>query len=102
MRAEYSKRRDALVESLAAHAPHIRITGLAAGFHAVVHLPDGTDEQDLTARAAALGVGIYGMSGYRSTHDTVPPQLVIGFGNTGSRAIHAGVRAIAGLLGGDG
>jgi GntR family transcriptional regulator/MocR family aminotransferase len=102
MRAEYSKRRDALVESLAAHAPHIRITGLAAGFHAVAHLPDGTDEQDLTARAAALGVGIYGMSRYRSTHDTVPPQLVIGFGNTGTRAIHAGVSAIARLLGGDG
>ncbi len=102
MRAEYSKRRDALVESLAAHAPHIRITGLAAGFHAVAHLPDGTDEHDVTAGAAALGVGIYGMSRYRSTHDTVPPQLVIGFGNTGARAIHAGMSAIAGLLGGDG
>jgi hypothetical protein len=46
--------------------------------------------------------GIYWMSRYRSTHDTEPPQLVIGFGNTGPRAIHAGVSAIAYLLGRDG
>ena len=40
MRTEYSSRRDALVEALAEHAPHVRVTGLAAGFHAVAHLPE--------------------------------------------------------------
>jgi GntR family transcriptional regulator/MocR family aminotransferase len=98
MRAEYSARRDALVETLHTHAPHIRLTGLAAGFHAVLHLPDGADEPDIIERARALGVGIYGMSTYRSTHSAKPPQLVIGFGNTSQREIRAGVRAVADLL----
>jgi GntR family transcriptional regulator/MocR family aminotransferase len=100
MRAEYSTRRDTLVESLAAHAPHLRLTGLAAGFHAIAHLPDGADEQHIIGQARTRSVGIYGMSTYRSTHDTEPPQLVFGFGNTSQRAIRIGVSAIADLLSG--
>ncbi len=95
MRAEYSTRRDALVAAL---APHCRVTGLAAGFHAVAHLPPGADEHAVVAAALARGVGVYGMSTYRSTRATDPPQLVLGFGNTGPRAIEAGIAAIADLL----
>jgi GntR family transcriptional regulator / MocR family aminotransferase len=60
MRTEYAARRSALVESLAAHAPDIRLTGLAAGFHAVAHLPDGADEQHIIGQARTRGVAIYG------------------------------------------
>ena len=98
MRAEYSKRRDALVAALAEHAPHVPLTGLAAGFHAVAHLPDGADEHAVVARARAAGVGLYGMSRYRSTQATTPAQLVIGFGNTGVRAIEEGIATIGPLL----
>ena len=35
MRARYARRRTALVDALARHAPAVRLTGLAAGFHAV-------------------------------------------------------------------
>src|SRR5215831_2016368 len=35
MRAVYSRRRGTLVGALARHAPGVRVTGLAAGFHAV-------------------------------------------------------------------
>jgi GntR family transcriptional regulator/MocR family aminotransferase len=98
MRTEYSARRDAVVEAFGAHAAHVRISGLAAGFHAVAHLPDSLEEQDVIRQAAELGVGVYGMSTYRSNHDTRPPQLVIGFGNTSIRAIHAGIDTIAPLL----
>ena len=38
------------------------------------------------------------MSTYRSGHQTTPPQLVLGFGNTGSREIEVGIRAVADLL----
>jgi GntR family transcriptional regulator/MocR family aminotransferase len=100
MRAEYSKRRDVLVHALATHAPQVRVTGLAAGFHAVAHLPDSTDERDVVSRAGTLGVGLYGMSTHRSTLYTLSPQLVLGFGNTTPRAIHAGIGAIADLLAG--
>jgi GntR family transcriptional regulator/MocR family aminotransferase len=98
MRAEYGTRREILVRSLASHAPQVRLTGLAAGFHAVAHLPADADEHHVITRARTLGVGIYGMSTHRSTHATTPPQLVIGFGNTNRRAIQAGITAIATTL----
>jgi GntR family transcriptional regulator/MocR family aminotransferase len=99
MRAEYSARRDALVEALAEHAPRVRVTGLAAGFHAVAHLPEGADEADVAERARALGVAVYGMQGLHSTPDLPrPPRLVLGFGNLGTRAIREGIRTIAELL----
>lgn len=99
MRSEYSKRRDALVAALAEHAPHVPLTGLAAGFHAVAHLPAGADEQAVVEAARAKGVGLYGMGGFRSLPAGYPPQLVLGFGNTSVRAIGEGIAAVAPLLG---
>ena len=45
MRTIYASRRAALIGALAQHAPGIRLTGLAAGFHAVAHLPASADEE---------------------------------------------------------
>jgi GntR family transcriptional regulator/MocR family aminotransferase len=98
MRATYANRRRALVEALASHAPAIDLTGLAAGFHAVAHLPEGADEQAVIAAARARSVGLYGMSTYRSSRAATPPQLVLGFGNLTERAIHNGIAAIGDLL----
>ena len=99
MRAEYAGRRAALVTALETHAPHVRLTGLAAGFHAVAHLPGHADERQVLDRARSRGVGLRGMSTYRSTRALTPPQLVLGFGNTTSRAVEAGIRTVADLLG---
>jgi GntR family transcriptional regulator / MocR family aminotransferase len=98
MRTEYAARRDVLVESLAEHAPHIRLTGLAAGFHAVAHLSAGADEQAIIKAARERSVGLHGMSTLRSDGRTTPPQLVFGFGNTSQRAIRAGIATVADLL----
>jgi GntR family transcriptional regulator/MocR family aminotransferase len=98
MRSLYAARRDALAAALTARAPRVQLTGLAAGFHAVAHLPSAADEQQIVAAARERGVGLYGMSTYRSTHSSTPPQLVFGFGNTSAEAIHAGIEAIADLL----
>jgi GntR family transcriptional regulator / MocR family aminotransferase len=94
MRAEYAARRDVLVRSLARHAPGVRLTGLAAGFHAVAHLPAGADEPAVIAAARQRLVGLYGMSTYRSDHSPAPPQLVLGFGNTSQRAITEGIAVL--------
>jgi GntR family transcriptional regulator/MocR family aminotransferase len=51
MRAIYARRREVLVESLTRNAPSVRLTGLAAGFHAVAHLPDTADEQAVVTAA---------------------------------------------------
>jgi GntR family transcriptional regulator / MocR family aminotransferase len=98
MRAEYAARRDVLVQALASHAPSVRLTGLAAGFHAVAHLPAGTAEQDVIQEARSRSVGLYGMSTYRSDHSPNPPQLVLGFGNTTQRTIRTGIALISELL----
>ena len=98
MRAEYSQRRDVLIEALREHAPHLRLTGLAAGFHAVAHLPEGADETAVVAAARERRVGLFGMGRYRSDPAGHPPQLMFGFGNTGQRAIREGIAAVADLL----
>jgi GntR family transcriptional regulator / MocR family aminotransferase len=98
MRAGYAKRREALIGALAQHAPGVRLTGLAAGFHAVAHLPSRADEQAVVAAARERSVGLYGMSLNRSDGSVRPPQLVIGFGHVGERAIDAGVAAVGDLL----
>ena len=98
MRATYAGKRSALTEALAAHAPEVAVTGLAAGFHAVAQLPGALAEQPVIAAARDRGVGLYGMGSMRSTGSAVPGQLVLGFGNLGERAITAGIAAIGDLL----
>ena len=98
MRTLYAGRRRTLTEALAELAPAVRLSGLAAGFHAVAHLPD-RDEAHVLAAARDRGVGLYGMSQHRASGLTRPPQLVLGFGNLTDRAIRSGIADIADLLG---
>jgi GntR family transcriptional regulator/MocR family aminotransferase len=93
MRAVYARRRAVLMN--AAPGP---ITGLAAGFHAVLHLPAFAGEREIVAAARARGVGVYGMSDYRADSSAEPGRLVIGFGNTGEEAIVTGMAVLRGLL----
>jgi GntR family transcriptional regulator/MocR family aminotransferase len=95
MRLLYAQRRTALVEALDQYG--IELTGLAAGFHAVAHLP-GADEETVIAKAYERGVGLYGMSLQRSNGATTPTQLVLGFGNLGERAIQAGMAKVGDLF----
>jgi GntR family transcriptional regulator/MocR family aminotransferase len=96
-RAEYAARRETLLAALAEHAPGLRVTGLAAGFHAVLHLPGNAVEAQVVAQALARGVGLHGMAGMRRV-STAGPQLVLGFGDTPRPAITAGIAAIGDLL----
>jgi GntR family transcriptional regulator/MocR family aminotransferase len=99
MRAVYAGRRARLIAMLARHAPGVRLTGLAAGFHAVAHLPAAADEQAVVAAARERRVGLYGMRQFRAARAAGPPQLVLGFGQVGERAIEPGIAAVADLLG---
>jgi GntR family transcriptional regulator / MocR family aminotransferase len=99
MRVIYGRRRTRLIAGLARHAPGVRLTGLAAGFHAIADLPAAADEQSVTAAARERLVGLHGISEYRAAGTAEPPQLVMGFGNVGERAIEPGIAAVADLLG---
>ena len=98
MRASYARKRSALTGALAAHAPDVAVTGLAAGFHAVAHLPGTLAEQPVVAAARERSVGLYGMSSHRSSGSELPAQLVLGFGDLGDRAIASGIAAVGDLL----
>ncbi|MER6422543.1 PLP-dependent aminotransferase family protein [Streptomyces sp. NPDC001137] len=98
MRTTYAARRTALVEALARHAPAVRLSGLAAGFHAVAHLPEGVEERAVVAAARRRGVGLYGMSPCRASGAVTPGLLVLGFGDVTERAIGEGVAAVADVL----
>ncbi|MFG3010807.1 PLP-dependent aminotransferase family protein [Streptomyces cinerochromogenes] len=99
MRTTYAARRTTLVAALAEHAPRVRLTGLAAGFHAVAHLPDGAEEDTVIGAALARGVGLYGMSACRSVPAAGPARLVLGFGDVPERAIAEGIARVGDLLG---
>jgi GntR family transcriptional regulator / MocR family aminotransferase len=98
MRASYARRRATLVDALTEHAPQVELHGLAAGFHAVAHLPDSLSEPAVISAAGARSIGLYGMSRYRSSGATSPPQLVLGFGNLREGAIARGIATIRDLL----
>jgi GntR family transcriptional regulator/MocR family aminotransferase len=99
MRSVYAARRAALVGAFARHAPGVRLSGLAAGFHAVAPLPPGADEAAVIAAARERRVGLYGIGEYRGRPDpAAAPALVIGFGNVRERAVDPAVAAVADLL----
>jgi GntR family transcriptional regulator / MocR family aminotransferase len=98
MRASYARRRATLVDALTEHAPQVELHGLAAGFHAVAHLPDSLSEPAVVSAAGARSIGLYGMSRYRSSGAISPPQLVLGFGNLREGAIAQGITTIRDLL----
>jgi GntR family transcriptional regulator/MocR family aminotransferase len=98
MRRVYAARRDALVAALAAQAPRVAISGLAAGFHAVAHMSGDADERAIVEQARDRSIGLYGMNAYRTSGQTGPPQLVLGFGNLTEPAIERGISAVSDLL----
>jgi GntR family transcriptional regulator/MocR family aminotransferase len=78
-RLDYRRRRDRLIDALAARAPEVRLSGIAAGLHAVVELPGDVREQAVVARAAARGVAVEGLGEYALSARRRGPALLIGY-----------------------
>ncbi|MBO0810925.1 MAG: PLP-dependent aminotransferase family protein [Microlunatus sp.] len=98
MRTAYRKRRDALVAALAETLPSCPVSGMPAGLHLVLRLPDGTDADAVVRRAAAQQVGVVSMDRYR-LRPSPDPALVIGFGNLRSGREREAVDRLARALG---
>jgi GntR family transcriptional regulator/MocR family aminotransferase len=97
MRPIYRARRDALLAALTRYLPELRPVGASAGLHVLAWLPDGIDEATLVERAAELGVGVEGLTPYRSASSVGPGGLLFGYGTVTEGGIEEGVRLIAGL-----
>lgn len=105
VRDTYRQRRDALVAAVAEHVEGASITGLDAGHHALLRLPDGVDEGQVVAQARAGGVAVASLRDYRVTDDDrpgviLPPALVVGFGNVTTRQIWQGIGVLGELVAG--
>ncbi|MFJ6944059.1 PLP-dependent aminotransferase family protein [Streptomyces wuyuanensis] len=98
MRLRYRRRRDQLVDALAERAPDIRVSGIAAGMHAVLELPPGT-EGAIVQAAAWQGLAVSGLG--RFHHPSTPPgpdALVVGYGTPADSAWSGALDALCRVL----
>ncbi len=99
-RLVYRRRRDQLVTELNRHAPRRPIVGVAAGLHALLHLPDGDSETEAVARASAHGLAVEGLDTYRlGPSPTQPPALVIGYATPPDHLFTAALARLVAMLG---
>lgn len=100
MRLSYRRRRDRLVEALAPF--DVGISGLSAGLHLMLTLPEGT-EAEVMRRAGEAGIALSGLALLR--HPDAGPQtpavdgIVVSFGTPAEHAFGAAVDALCGVLG---
>jgi len=99
-RLMYRRRRDRLVELLREQAPRARVTGVAAGMHAVLELPAGWDEDDIIERARTRGLALEGLGAYGTLDGTRPPALIIGYGTPPAHAYTAALARLGATLAG--
>ena len=101
-RLAYRRRRDRLAAAL--HRRRLRVTGIAAGLHAVLELPGTSLEQAALSRAGQHGLAIEGLAGYR-TGRTGPDDghgdragLVIGYGRPPEHAYTTALARLCAIL----
>lgn len=99
MRQRYRDRRNRLAAALAEHAPHIEPTGIAAGLHAVLRLPPGTEASTVKA-AVWQGIALEGLAEYRNPDATseVFDGLVVGYAGLPDHRFGAALDALCQIL----
>jgi GntR family transcriptional regulator/MocR family aminotransferase len=103
MRQRYRRRRDRLVAALAAHAPHVEVTGIAAGLHAVLRLPPGSEPSAVKA-AGWQGLALDGLAAFRHPEAgagaavSAPDGLVVGYATPSEHAYGAALDALCAAL----
>ncbi|GAA4809864.1 PLP-dependent aminotransferase family protein [Streptomyces ziwulingensis] len=98
-RLRYRRRRDALVTALAARAPGTRATGIAAGQHAVLRLPAGT-ERSVVRLATWQNIALYGLARFRHPQAVLDPldAVVVGYGTPPDHAWTGALDALCRVL----
>lgn len=106
----YRERRDALVAALAERFPGSRVTGIAAGLHAIATLPERYGpEEGFLARVAEAGVAVRPLTAYAHGGAAGGPvggvpapgkevRLVLGYAHLTPGRIRAGVERMAGAV----
>ena len=96
-RRENAKRRVALLDAIHEHLrDRVTITGDRSGTHLVLWPRGRASEETIVARAAAVGVGVYGISCYAIRRGA--PGLMLGYSRMSEEEIREGVRRLATVL----
>ena len=95
MRGSYRARRDALIAALAEDMPDTEVSGIAAGLHATVRLPDSDDEDAIVQEARRRRIEVGPMAENWADPAGRPPTLLVGYGQIQEAAIRPAVRALA-------
>ena len=85
--------------ALTEHVPAARVTGVAAGLHALVALPPGRSESSAVAAAAHRGLELQGLGEYGTGAATHPPALVVGYGTPPDSGFATAVNLLCAVLG---
>ncbi|MER6471374.1 PLP-dependent aminotransferase family protein [Streptomyces collinus] len=98
-RLRYRRRRDALAAAVTDRAPEVRVTGIAAGLHAVLRLPPGT-EQSVVQAATWQGLALHGLTFHRHPQAVAEPldALVVGYGTPPDSAWTGALEALCRVL----
>ena len=88
-----------LAATLARRVPRARITGIAAGLHALVELPPGQAEHAVVARAGRSGLAVEGLGAYAAGPDQHHgAALVVGYATPPAHAFTATVARLCAVL----
>jgi GntR family transcriptional regulator/MocR family aminotransferase len=98
-RLGYRRRRDRLAAMLRRQAPHTRVTGIAAGMHALVELAGAGAEEEVIARAARHGLAVDGLGSYSAARPH-SPALVVGYGRPPDHAFTTALARLCAVLAG--
>ncbi|MGF1648562.1 MAG: PLP-dependent aminotransferase family protein [Kineosporiaceae bacterium] len=99
VRTRQRARRDAVVAALVEHLPAARVTGVAAGLHVLVALPEctGSDVGTADRLLRDAGVLVHPLSWHR--HRPGPPGLVLGYAAHPPDRLREAVRRLARVVG---
>ena len=99
MRQRYRRRRDGLLELLAARAPALRVRGIAAGLHLVLELPPGgVREAELLERAASRSLRLNPLGPFWHEPHGQAEGLVLGYAAPPEHAYGQALGALADVL----
>ncbi|MGL5816255.1 MAG: PLP-dependent aminotransferase family protein [Phycicoccus sp.] len=92
----YAARRAALVGAVARHLPGAVLSGVEAGLHVVLRLPDGVDDHDLASRCLDRGMAVSPLSAYAV--ESVARGLVLCYAGLPESAADTAARALASAI----
>lgn len=96
-RRENGRRRAALLDAVGEHlGDRVTVTGDRSGTHLVLWPRGGASEEAIATRAAAAGVGVYGISRYAIRRRA--PGLMLGYSRMSEEEIREGIRRLARVM----